>query len=100
MTEKHRQSQWGLRGAFPQFFTVILCFEGRFSIENSVILLKSNILDPTQIFCPPNFYVGYVTAEKQLPKKFTNVFPSMKKVENFIFSQVHKHFRCTVPKKV
>ena len=34
---------------------VILCFERRFSIQNSVIRLKSNI------FPPPNFWTGYDT---------------------------------------
>jgi len=38
----------------------ILCFERRFSKQNSVIRLKSNILDP-QIFCPQNFSAGYAT---------------------------------------
>jgi len=35
---------------------VILCFERRFSKQNSMIRLKSNIL------APPNFWVGYATA--------------------------------------
>ena len=42
----------GERGHAPQKFletAVILCFERRFSKENSVICLKSNILAPPQI---------------------------------------------------
>jgi len=38
---------------------VILCFERRFSKQNSVIRLKSSIL------LPPNFRVGYATAAWQ-----------------------------------
>jgi len=34
---------------------VILCFERRFSKQNSVIRLKSNILTP-QIFCTPSIF--------------------------------------------
>jgi len=50
----HRRSQ-GCKGAIPPKFlenVVILCFESRFSKQNSVILLKSNILPPP-IFFPP-----------------------------------------------
>ena len=49
----HRRSQGGQRGREPPIFLeniVILCFERRFSKQNSVIRLKSNILPPTQIF--------------------------------------------------
>jgi len=43
---------------------VILCFERRFSKQNSVIRLKSNILGP------PNFWAGYTTvANLSSPKK-------------------------------
>jgi len=38
---------------------VIFCFERRFSKENSVIRLESNILTP-------NFWAGYATGPKQL----------------------------------
>jgi len=51
----HRHSRGGQRDhAPPKFFEniVILCFEKRFSKQNSVIRLKSNILSP-QNFCPP-----------------------------------------------
>jgi len=39
----------------------ILCFERRFSKQNSVIRLKSNILAHTKFFAPPNFSAGYAT---------------------------------------
>ena len=41
----------------PQIFRKYshLCFERRFSKQNNVIRLKSNIL------APPNFWVGYAT---------------------------------------
>ena len=48
----------------PKFLEnmVILCFERRFSKQNRVIRLKSNILPPLPIFWPlPNFRVGYAT---------------------------------------
>jgi len=38
---------------------VILCFEERFSSQNSVIRLKSNILNLS------NFFYGYATAYRQ-----------------------------------
>ena len=43
----------------PKFLEniVILCFERRFSKQNSVIRLKSNIL------APPKFWAGYATAK-------------------------------------
>jgi len=50
---------------------VILCFERRFSKQNSVIRLKSNILAPTNFFAPKNFlapqsfWVGYATASNR-----------------------------------
>ena len=41
---------------------MILCFERRFTKQNSVIRLKSKTLTP-QIFCPPpNFWAGYAAA--------------------------------------
>jgi len=55
----HRRSQGGAKGAIPSPFlenVVILCFERRFSKQNSVIRLKSNTLPPT------NFWAGYATA--------------------------------------
>jgi len=47
----------GGRGAMPPTFLeniVILCFERRFSKQNSVIRLKTNILAPLDVF-PPKF---------------------------------------------
>ena len=47
------------KGAMPPKILenmVILCFERRFSKQNSVIRLKSNILPPLQ-----NFWAGYAT---------------------------------------
>jgi len=49
----------GQRGHGPPKFLenlIILCFERRFSKQNSVICLKSNIL------ASPNFWAGYATA--------------------------------------
>jgi len=40
---------------------VILCFEMRFSKQNSVIRLKSNIMAPQIFWLPPNFRAGYAT---------------------------------------
>ena len=60
-TAWHRRSQ-GSRGTMPPTFLeniVILCFESRFSKQNSVIRLKSNIL------APQNFWAGYATAAWQ-----------------------------------
>jgi len=54
----HRRSQGGQRGHAPQKFLeniVILFFKRRFSKQNSVICLKSNI------FATPNFWVDYDT---------------------------------------
>jgi len=49
----------GAKGAMalPKFLEniVILCFERRFSKQNSVIRLKQSIL------APPNFWAGYAT---------------------------------------
>jgi len=53
----------GIKGAMapPKYLEniVILCFERRFSKQNSVIRLKSNILVPPN--SPPNFWAGYAT---------------------------------------
>ena len=48
---------------------VFLCFERRFSIQNGVIRLKSNIL------APPNFWAGYATTYRGGPvtKKYVPV---------------------------
>jgi len=49
----------GPKGSRPSKFLeniVILCFERLFSMQNSVIRLKSNIL------APANFWAGYATA--------------------------------------
>ena len=60
----HRRSQGGQRGYAPQFFKniVILCFERRFSKQNNVIHLKSNIFAPRSKFWSPlNIWAGYAT---------------------------------------
>jgi len=44
---------------------VILCFERRFSKQNSVIRLKSNILAPRKFF-PPKLWAGYPTGTSGL----------------------------------
>ena len=48
-TAWHRRSRGSKRAMAPKFLEniVILCFEGRFSKQNSVIRLKSNILTPS-----------------------------------------------------
>jgi len=48
----------------------ILCFEGRFSKQNSAIRLKSNILPPQNFLTPPNFWAGYATGKKQRKMTF------------------------------
>jgi len=59
-TNDHRRSQGGAKEAMapPKCLEniVILCFVRRFSKQNSVIRLKSNILPP------PNFWAGDATA--------------------------------------
>ena len=59
-TNDHTRSQGrGQRGTAPPKFlenTVLLCIERRFSNQNSVIRLKSNILPPQ------HFWAGYATA--------------------------------------
>ena len=55
----HRRSQGGPRGPCPPKFLkhrVILCFERRYSKQNSVICLKSSLLTPSL------FWTGYATA--------------------------------------
>ena len=60
---RHKDPQAQLGGAKeampPKRFEsiVILCFERRFSKQNSVILLNSNILPP------PNFWASYATVQ-------------------------------------
>jgi len=59
----HRRIQEGQRGYAPPKFLEnidILCIERRFSKQNSVIRLKSNIL-ASKFFAPPNFWAGYAT---------------------------------------
>jgi len=60
LTPIHRHSQErGQRGYGPPKFLkiiVILFFQSRFSRQNNVICLKSNILPPS------NFWAGYATA--------------------------------------
>jgi len=59
----HRRSQGeAKRPCPPQILEhiVISCFERRFSKQNSVIRLKSNILSP-KFFPPPNSWAGYAT---------------------------------------
>jgi len=55
---------WDLRGYGPLKFLeniVILCFERRFSKQNSVIRLKSSILARPNFLAPINFWAGYPT---------------------------------------
>jgi len=55
----------GAKGAMPPpkclKNKVILCFERRFSKQNSVIRLKSNSLPPQIFWPPPKFWAGYAT---------------------------------------
>jgi len=60
----HKRSQGGQRGHVPPKFLeniVILCFERRFSQQNSVIRLKSSILAPTK-------FLGWLRHCQQRPK--------------------------------
>jgi len=53
----------GAKGAMPPKCLeniVILCFERRFSKQNSVIHLKSNILPPPEFFWPPPKFLGWL----------------------------------------
>jgi len=64
-THPHRRSQGGQRGhASLQFLEniAILCFERRFSKQNSVIRQKSSILPPQIFWPPPNFWAGHSTS--------------------------------------
>jgi len=68
-SQRHRHSQGGgKRGHGSHKFLeniVILCFETRFSRQNNVIRLKSNILLANSNFCPPpNFWAGHATAQR------------------------------------
>jgi len=66
----------GKKGHAPPKFLeniVILCFERRFSIQNSVIRLKSNILAPPNFLAPLNFWAGYVTESEQRKKERSSV---------------------------
>jgi len=64
----------GQRSHAPKFLEsiVILCFESRFSKQNSVIRLKSNIFAPAKFFGPPNFWDGYA-----IDRSFTSVFSEL-----------------------
>ena len=66
VSSAHRRSRGWAKGAMPppNFLEnmVILCFERRFSKQNSVIRLKSNTFAPKIFFPPPNFWAGYATA--------------------------------------
>ena len=60
----HRRNQGGQRGHVPSIFLeniVVLCFERRFSKQNSVIRPKTNIL------APPKFWAGYATGRHLKP---------------------------------
>ena len=65
---------------------VILCFERRFSKQNSVIRLKSNILTP-QNFLPPPKYLGWLHH-----RSLVNV----RKIENFQCCSVLCKQKCQV----
>jgi len=65
ITSWHRRSQGAAEGPYPPKFLeniVILFFERRFSKQNSVIHLQSNILAPPNFWPLPNFWAGYATA--------------------------------------
>jgi len=56
------------RGDIPPKFLeniVILCFERRFSKQNSVIRLKSNIVSPPMFWPPTKFWAGYATDQSE-----------------------------------
>ena len=62
---------WGAKGAVaPKYLEniVILCFERRFSKQNSVIHLQSNIVPPL------NFWAGYATSRAGFGLKFVTMF--------------------------
>jgi len=54
----HRRSQGGLGAIPPKFLkrTVIFCFERRYSKQNSVICLQSNIVATTNFFGPSQIF--------------------------------------------
>jgi len=70
--KRHRRSQGGQRVyGLPKFLEniEIVCFERRFSKQNSVIRLKLNILAPSKFFAtPPNFWAGYATDKRTVYK--------------------------------
>jgi len=51
----------------PKFLEniAILCFERRFSKQNSVIRLQSNILPLQKFLAPPSFWAGYATGHEK-----------------------------------
>jgi len=70
---------------------VILCFEKRFSKQNSVIRLKSSILAPASNFRPlPNFWTGYgagihviwTSVPQTAPKEVVNLLSGVKSINN------------------
>jgi len=58
--------------ALPKFLEhiVILCFERRFSKQNSVIRPKANILAPCNIFAPPKF-LGWLRHRHKTQRKLS-----------------------------
>jgi len=75
----HRRRRGGERGYAPPKFLeniVILCVERRFSKQNSVIRLKSNICPP-KFFGPPNFWAGYATATMAFKTESKEICPAL-----------------------
>jgi len=72
--QNHRRSQVGSKGPCPPKFLekiVILCFERRFSKQNSVIRLKSNIFGlPKFLGCPPKVVTPL---SKMLPRRVADL---------------------------
>jgi len=61
----HRRSQGGQRDHGPSKYLeniVIVCLEKRFSKQNSLFRLKSNVLSPPKFSALPNSWAGYATA--------------------------------------
>jgi len=61
----HRRSQGGQRDHGPSKYLeniVIVCLEKRFSKQNSLFRLKSNVLSPPKFLALPNSWAGYATA--------------------------------------
>jgi len=79
-----RGGQWGHSPKKILENIIILCFERRFSKQNSVIRLKPNIL-PTQNFLPPQkiFWAGYVTGNYQNILLLSHL--SMSQTTNYFF---------------